>query len=50
MTVERFAPMSAHYTRAVKVLREMYGQHYIIIHATMQALKKLPASTLSVAR
>ena len=49
MTVEGFALTNANYTRAVDLLRERYGQHCKIIHATMQALLKLPAPTPSVA-
>jgi len=49
MTEEGFALTNANYTRAVDLLRERYGQHCKIIHATMQALLKLPAPTPSVA-
>jgi len=49
MTVERFALTNANYTRAVVFLRERYGQHCKIVHATMQALLKLPVLSSSVA-
>ncbi|XP_052242090.1 uncharacterized protein LOC127852239 [Dreissena polymorpha] len=49
MTVEGFALTNANYTRAVELLRERYGQHCKIVHATMQALLKLSSPTSTVA-
>jgi len=49
MTAEGFALTNANYTRAVELLRERYGQHCKIVHATMQALLKFPVLSSSVA-
>ena len=48
MTVEGFSLTHGNYSRAIDLLRERYGQHHKIIHATMQALLQLPSASINI--
>ena len=48
MTIEGFFLTHGYYSRAIDLLRERYGQHHKIIHATMQALLQLPSPSINI--
>ena len=48
MTVEGFSLTHGNCSRAIDLLREGYGQHHKIIHATMQALLQLPSPSINI--
>ena len=48
MATEGFSLTHGNYSRAIDLLRERYGQHHKIIHATMQALLQLPSPSINI--